>query len=744
MRPPLGNAGTPRNLLTNPGFEGSIAPWQASGPSQETVANACPTIGCHDGTDGLMIPADSVAASSKTNAYTLLPSLTPGVPYTFQIWAYAPHAGDEARVFDGYGDTPVQDVSASGGWTLVTMTFTPTTSAQRYAGLYAVAGAGNATSDLVYYADAALYQGTPVAQLTSPPTATPSATPTPTATPAGPIPGNIVANPDFEAASGTQLAGWALNIHAPAATTLTRDMTVYHSGTTSARVDAPSVNGAAYGVRLQQSVAIIAGQSYSLTIWLRASAPSTVPLGLQQNGGNDAIYTQQEAIITQANTWLPFAFNFYNPYTDGGATLHIDEGDAVGSVWVDDVSLTPLDDAGTPLPTPVAPPPNSYIRGVNVQGGTPNLCCGSAVFANGAQLDWLKAHGWTHFREQIAWKQLQPTPYGPLDGAYLRMMDDEVQLAAARGEQIAFNPWDRENGSGQGSVPLGQLVDLWQKIVRHDAANPSFMAGIWGWDLLNEPDSALTTDFAQDAWNVTYVPALIRAIRQINTTKTIFAPTSAGGYGIYWNRHLAGLPFHDPANNLVYEAHFYFDTPPNGTYDTTTGGLTPPSDAHIGVKRAADFLAWCGLMKVTCDAGEYGVPGGWNNTGQATCSGTGNQAIPAGWNTILDTFLAALDQHNVWGTAWEAGPFGDIDDIGPTCDGTTRQSLPVYTAHLSATGTAPTVMPIATPPAPMPGTGDATSTPPWTAALALLPNGPFSPHPAHTPKLLISFDEQKR
>jgi len=408
-----------------------------------------------------------------------------------------------------------------------------------------------------------------------------------------------------------------------------------------------------------------------------------------------------------STTWARYTYNFYLPTTDVSALFHFDVGTAPSGdvIGLDGVALTPLDANGYALPTPVAPVPTSYVRGVNVLGGTQGLCCGTSVFASGAQLDYLKAKGFTRYREQIAWKLLQPTPYGPLDTGYLGQMDTEVRLAAARGEQIAFDPWDRENGQGQGSVPLGQLQDLWTKLVTHYAAAPTLMAGIWGWDLLNEPSSVSGTLFANDAWNVQYVPALIQAIRRYDTSKIIFAPTSTGGYGMYWSSHLTGLPFHDPANKLVYEAHFYFDknagatsgtiadcTNENGTYgagDSATQGAPCP-DNNVGVTHLSDFASWCDSQRVTCDVGEYGVPGGIGTGSGASCTVVGSNTTNANFLTQLSNFMNALDAHNLWATAWEAGPFGDTNDLGPTCgaDGTTpngpdRPQLAVLTQHLS-------------------------------------------------------------
>lgn len=332
---------------------------------------------------------------------------------------------------------------------------------------------------------------------------------------------------------------------------------------------------------------------------------------------------------------------------------------------------------------PVSP---SYFRGFDLKGGDQGLCCGADAFAPPATLDWARSKGFDIFRVPFAWAHLQPSPGGPLDGPYLSAMDALVAAARVRGQRAAFVPIDRRE------APVADFVDLWTRLARHYKDEPT----IWGYDLMNEPD--------QDAWNTVYLPQIIAAIRSVDMTHTIVIPTSTGGWGQYWDSHTAGLPVRDPADNVLYEAHFYFDTPANGQYPQGTAFDVPNDDLNIGVERAHDFVNWCNANGVRCYVGEYGIPGGWTD-GNVACTNGAPSTDPR-WLTVLDRFLTYLDQNHISGTYWEAGSFGDVNDLGPTCSGLDRPQLAVLQKHPESGNS----MPLAATSTPAPPTATATST----------------------------------
>jgi len=309
----------------------------------------------------------------------------------------------------------------------------------------------------------------------------------------------------------------------------------------------------------------------------------------------------------------------------------------------------------------------AYYRGVNLFGGWQGLYGGVSVFGTNEDLDYFKSKGLNTFRVGFAWEQLQPTLYGNFNPTYLALMDDFASRCKARGLRFSWVPlpgsW-KGNQVGSSAVPTEAFYDMWTKVATHYMSETA----LWGYDLLNEPNMG-------DIWNTNYGPGAILAIRKVDMNHPIIVPTSCGGYGHYWKYHTAGLPMHDPANKLIYQAHFYFDNPPNGQYQN--GYDAYPT---IGPDHAADFVNWCKNNTQTCYVGEYGIPGGWTS-GNETCT-FGPCSNDPRWNVVIDNFLEYLDQNQISATYWAGGPYGDINDIGPTCAGCDRPQMAILVKHL--------------------------------------------------------------
>ncbi len=486
------------------------------------------------------------------------------------------------------------------------------------------------------------------------PTPTPSATPAPVTV----ILGNVVRNPLFVpvGSDGQRLfAPWWLQIQSGAAATPRADTSAAVPGTTAARVDIARTNGHDWGVQLEQHIPTAVG-TYAISFWARASSLRPLPVALQQATAPYTPYSISDVNLT--TTWQPYTLRYNATITDDDTFFAFNLGGGVGSVWLGDVTVTDVNAAGQPLPTPT-PVPTSYVRGLNLDGGMRRGA--QDAFASPAMLDWARSRGFNIFRVPFTWAHLQPALGGPFDNAYLGTMDRLVAAARSRGLRIAFVPMDRRE------APVADFISLWTRLAWHYRHEPA----IWGYDLMNEPD--------RDAWNTAYLPRIIAAVRSVDMTHTILVESSTGGWGQRWVSHTVGLPVRDPANNVLYEAHFYFDTPANGRYLRGGAFDVPKDDLNIGVERVADFVNWCNANSVRCYVGEFGIPGGWTG-GNRDCT-NGAPATDPRWLTVLDRFLTYLDRNHISSAYWEAGPFGDVNDLGPTCSGRDRPQLAILQRH---------------------------------------------------------------
>ena len=325
-----------------------------------------------------------------------------------------------------------------------------------------------------------------------------------------------------------------------------------------------------------------------------------------------------------------------------------------------------------PVPAPVSVALAGYFRGVNLFGPWQSAWGEPDAFPTTAQLDYYESKGLTTFRAPVLWEHLQPVLLGPLDPAYLSRMDLLVAEAMARREHVIFTfinqglyPARTGQVIGSAAAPVTAFTNVWQQLAIHYRDN----AGVWAYDLMNEP-------YHDAQWNV-HAQDAINAIRAVDSAKTIIVmPQGEGSQGYRLQNGFQG--YRDPSNNLWYEAHIYFDRDGSGEY----AGSYDAEGAYpmVGVDRAWPFVQWCHAHVVRCYVGEYGIPGGWTSGDMETTYGAPTN--DPRWDTVLDNFLTYLDQYQISGTYWDAGPYGDIDSVEPTNTGQDRPQMAILEKHL--------------------------------------------------------------
>lgn len=277
-------------------------------------------------------------------------------------------------------------------------------------------------------------------------------------------------------------------------------------------------------------------------------------------------------------------------------------------------------------------------------------------YPGAASFDYFKARGLTLIRLPFKWERIQPALMGPLDDAELKRLDATVALARERDMVLLLDLHNYGNygkaALGTDALPNAALADVWKRLAEHFANERA----VFAYGLMNEPVGA------KERWPAA-AQAAIDAIRTVDTHHTI--SVCGGGFsGAHaWKRASAGFPLRDPASNLVYEAHQYFDRDHSGAYKQgyDDSGACPTT----GVQRLQPFIAWLQANHARGFLGEFGVPGD-----------------DPRWLEVLDHTLAELKANGIGGTYWAAGPrWGPYPLSVEPRDGRDRPQMEVLTLY---------------------------------------------------------------
>ncbi len=300
----------------------------------------------------------------------------------------------------------------------------------------------------------------------------------------------------------------------------------------------------------------------------------------------------------------------------------------------------------TTAPTPTASPAPAptgagYMRGVNLAGAEfgsdkiPGVYGVDYTYPTEANLDYYNSKGLKLVRLPFLWERLQPTLNGNLNQTELARIDAVVAAAKARGMQVILDPHNygryRLNGTlyliGSSQVPASAFTDFWRKLADHYKNETA----IYAFSLMNEPHDTNGT------WPAT-AQAGLDGVRNSDMTHPVLVPGDGWSGAWTWTQNNAGLLLKDPANNLLYEAHQYFDRDGSGTYAESydSSGAYP----MIGADRVQPFIDWLKTNQARGILTEYGVP---NNDPR--------------WQVVLDNFLTRLDAAGIGGTYWAGGPW---------------------------------------------------------------------------------------
>ena len=144
----------------------------------------------------------------------------------------------------------------------------------------------------------------------------------------------------FEATLSSNWSLWA-DSTTGAAATVAADAAEHSAGAKSARVDISNAGDKTdWKVLLSQSaLSVTQGQTYDLTFSARATAPWQLGVNLQKGADDWRNYGLSRSVEV-GTTWSAFTVSFEVNETASDARLGFELGSAVGSVWIDGVTLT--------------------------------------------------------------------------------------------------------------------------------------------------------------------------------------------------------------------------------------------------------------------------------------------------------------------------------------------------------------------------------------------------------------------
>lgn len=283
--------------------------------------------------------------------------------------------------------------------------------------------------------------------------------------------------------------------------------------------------------------------------------------------------------------------------------------------------------------------------GVNLSGGEfggqlPGTFDQDYTYPTAKSLDYYEATGRMLVRLPFKWERVQHAPGAPLDAdevarlhAVLHAADERhmsVILDAHNYGRYQFAGEDKSEIIGAGRVSQADFADFWGRMAREFKDEPA----LYGYGLMNEPH-----DMGDPERWPSAVQAAIDAIRVVDGITPILVAGDDWSSSLNWGKSANAKlneKLRDPRNNLVFEAHCYFDKDRSGqykgSYETELGA------PDVGVENVRPFVEWCKANSVRGFVGEFGVPD--------------SDAL---WLVTLTHFLGYLQENQIPSTYWAGG-----------------------------------------------------------------------------------------
>jgi aryl-phospho-beta-D-glucosidase BglC (GH1 family) len=247
-----------------------------------------------------------------------------------------------------------------------------------------------------------------------------------------------------------------------------------------------------------------------------------------------------------------------------------------------------------------------------------------------SELDYYHQKGLNTIRLPIEWTRFQSSPGAPMNQVEMGKLDQVLRNAKNARMHVIVDLHDYDRYQGNVVTKPSELANFWGQMAQAVQKSPNGSA-VAGYDLMNEPhdDGGVWATNAQ---------AAINAIRATGDRRAVFVEGESWAGAHDWPQNNANLAkLKDPANNLIFEAHSYWDSDHSGTY---APGKTPDPTASTGVQDLQPFVEWCKKNGVRGFVGELGVP-----------------SHDPKWFPAENNALQYLKQNGIGWTAWSGGQY---------------------------------------------------------------------------------------
>ena len=269
------------------------------------------------------------------------------------------------------------------------------------------------------------------------------------------------------------------------------------------------------------------------------------------------------------------------------------------------------------------------------QNSLPGILNTNYIYPAAKEIDYFAKKGVQVIQLPIRWERIQRKLGGPLDPTELSLVEKFLDDCGARGIQVTlimqnygrYKINNIEYIIGSPQVSRANYKDVWRKL----AIALRNRKNIYAFSIMSEPNHMGNYSWFESAQQA------INGIREIDPVHMILVDGDNYSGPETWVEYNDQLKYlKDPSNNMMFNAHCYFDEDRSGEYKKSY--VASGADEMTGVNRISHFVNWLHKNNKRGFVGEFGIP---NNDSR--------------WLTVMDNFLQYLNENNIGGCYWAAG-----------------------------------------------------------------------------------------